>query len=136
MLIVDDILTAPFTGSYWIFKEIRNAALEEQVGEADRITAQLSELYMMLETGRMTEAEFDAEEKALLDRLDAIKERAADGENEEDGEDVVILERLPKRQRRRNGHDADAEIFDGIAKRGHSSAGGNPGFQSDSRSSP
>ena len=27
----------------------------------------------------MTEAEFDAAEKALLDRLDAIKERAADG---------------------------------------------------------
>ena len=98
MLIVDDILTAPFTGIYWIFKEIHNAALQEQVGEADRITAQLSELYMMLETGRMTEAEFDAEEKRLLDRLDAIKERAADGENGEDEEEVVALKRLPKRR--------------------------------------
>src|SRR4030042_1227771 len=136
MLIVDDILAAPFKGLFWIFNEIRNAALEEQVGEADRITAQLSELYMMLETGRMTEAEFDAAEKELLDRLDAIKETAADGENEEDEEDVVILERLPKKQRRRRGHDADAEIFDGFVKRGHSRAGGNPEFQSDSSSSP
>ena len=136
MLIVDDILTAPFTGIYWIFKEIHNAAIEEQVGEADSITAQLSELYMMLETGRMTEAEFDAAEKTLLDRLDAIKETAADGGNAEDNEEVVILERLPKRKRRRNGHDADTEIFDGFVKRSHSRAGGNPGFQSDSRSSP
>jgi hypothetical protein len=79
MLIVDDILAAPFKGLFWIFQEIRNAAFEEQVGETDRITAQLSELYMMLETGRMTEAEFDAAEKALLDRLDAINETAADG---------------------------------------------------------
>ena len=90
MLIVDDILTAPFTGIYWIFKEIHNAALEEQVGEADRITAQLSELYMMLETGQMTEAEFDAEEKALLDRLDAIKEREG-GEEEDDKDEMVVI---------------------------------------------
>jgi hypothetical protein len=136
MLIVDDILVAPFKGLFWIFNEIRNAALEEQVGEADRITAQLSELYMMLETGRMTEAEFDAAEKGLLDRLDAIKETAADGENEEKEEDVVILKKPPKRQRRRNRHNADVEISDGFAaKKGHSRAGGNPGFQPESRSS-
>lgn len=127
MLIVDDILTAPFKGLFWIFNEIRNAALEEQVGEADRITAQLSELYMMLETGRMTEAEFDAAEKVLLDRLDAIKETAVGGGNEED---VVILKKPSKRQRRRNRHNADAEIIDGLAAtNGHSRAGGNPGFQ-------
>ncbi len=76
MLIVDDILLAPFKGIYWIFKEIHNAALEEQAGEADRITAQLSELYMRLETGQITEAEFDAREKELLDRLDRIQKTA------------------------------------------------------------
>ena len=90
MLIVDDILTAPFKGIYWIFKEIHNAALEDQAGEADRITAQLSELYMMLETGKMTEAEFDAAEKTLLDRLDAIKEREGSGEEDSEDEMVVI----------------------------------------------
>lgn len=94
MLIVDDILTAPFKGIYWIFKEIHNAALEDQAGEADRITAQLSELYMMLETGKMTEAEFDAAEKALLDRLDAIKER--EGSEEEDDEDEMVVIRKRK----------------------------------------
>jgi hypothetical protein len=46
----------------------------------------------------MTEAEFNAAEKALLDRLDAIKERAADTENEEIEEDMVVLKRRPKRR--------------------------------------
>ena len=91
MFIVDDILTAPFKGIYWIFKEIHNAALEDQAGEADRITAQLSELYMMLETGKMTEAEFDAAEKALLDRLDAINEREGSGEEDDSEDEMVVI---------------------------------------------
>jgi len=90
MFIVDDILMAPVKGLFWIFNEIRNAAEEDQAGEADRITAQLSELYMMLETGKMTEEEFDAAEKVLLDRLDVIREGEDSGE-EEDSEDESVL---------------------------------------------
>ena len=96
MFLVDDILMAPARGLFWVFKEIHRAAEEEQANEADAITAKLSELYMMLETGQMTEAEFDAAEKGLLDRLDAIKERADDGPEDEDDEEVVIRKRLPK----------------------------------------
>jgi hypothetical protein len=91
MFLVDDILLAPARGLFWVFKEIHRAAEEEQANEAEAITTKLSELYMMLETGQMTEAEFDAEEKALLDRLDAIKER--EGSEEEDDEEVVIRKR-------------------------------------------
>jgi hypothetical protein len=41
---------------------------------------------MQLETGRITEEQFDAEEKLLLDRLDAIDKRLEDeGEIEETG---------------------------------------------------
>jgi hypothetical protein len=98
MFLVDDILLAPARGLFWIFKEIHRAVEEEQANEAEAITNKLSELYMMLETGRMTEAEFDAEEKALLDRLDAIKERADGGKEEEDDEEVVIRERRPNRR--------------------------------------
>jgi len=99
MFLIDDILLAPARGLLWVFKEIHHAVEQEQANEADAITAKLSELYMMLETGQMTEAEFDAAEKALLDRLDAIKERA-DGEPEEEDEDeeVVIRRRRPKKQ--------------------------------------
>ena len=81
MFLVDDVLFFPIRSIFWIFREIHNAALEEQAGETDRITAQLSELYMMLETGKITEEEFDTAEKALLDRLDAIKESAAGGKD-------------------------------------------------------
>lgn len=80
MFLIDDILMAPARGLFWVFREIHRAAGEARENEAEAITAKLSELYMMLETGQMTEEEFDAEEKTLLDRLDAIKEGTADGE--------------------------------------------------------
>ena len=94
MFLVDDILMAPFKGIFWIFKEINRAAEEEQANEAEAITTKLSDLYMMLETGQMTEAEFDTAEKALLDRLDAIKER--EGSEEEDDEDEMVVMRKKK----------------------------------------
>ena len=77
MLLIDDILTFPIKGIFWIFREIHNAAQQEQAGEADRITTALTELYMSLETGRITEAEFDAREQELLDRLEQLQESAA-----------------------------------------------------------
>lgn len=76
MLLVDDILFAPFKSLLWIFQEIYNATQQEMTNETDSITLQLSELYMMLETGKITEAEFDEKEKVLLDRLDEIQGQA------------------------------------------------------------
>ena len=90
MFLIDDILLAPARGLLWVFKEIHHAVEQEQANEADAITAKLSELYMMLETGQMTEAEFDAAEKALLDRLDAIKE-GEDSEEEDDEDEMVVI---------------------------------------------
>jgi hypothetical protein len=75
MLLLDDILLFPIKSFFWMFREIHNAAQEELASETEDITAELSELYMMLETGRITEEEFDAREKELLDRLDEIQER-------------------------------------------------------------
>jgi hypothetical protein len=73
VLIVDDIVFFPFKGLFWIFKEIYNATNQEIINEADSITQKLSELYMMLDTGKITEVEFDEQEKVLLDRLDEIQ---------------------------------------------------------------
>lgn len=73
MILVDDILLAPFRGLFWIFEEIHRAAQEEMVGDAESITAELSTLYMRLETGKITEQEFAEQEKVLLDRLDKIQ---------------------------------------------------------------
>lgn len=86
MLIVDDILLFPVRSILWVFREIYNAAQEELANEAEAITAELSELYMMLETGKITEGEFETREKELLDRLDRIEERGT-GLEDEDQED-------------------------------------------------
>jgi hypothetical protein len=91
MLLVDDILFFPVTGILWIFREIDKIAREELDGEAQSVTEQLRLLYMQLETGRITEQEFDAEEKILLDRLDAIDERLQ-GEEEPEEPDFVETE--------------------------------------------
>ena len=45
--------------------------------EPELITAQLGELYMMLETGRISEQELQAQEKDLLDRLEEIQEQGS-----------------------------------------------------------
>jgi hypothetical protein len=75
MLLVDDIITLPFRGMLWIFDEIVNAAEEELAGEADAIMAQLQQLYSMLDTGRISDAEFDSREAELLDRLETVQQR-------------------------------------------------------------
>jgi hypothetical protein len=100
MFLVDDVLLFPVRGILWVFREIHHAAEAEMANEAETITARLSELYMELETGRMTEAEFDAEEKRLLDRLEVIEARgkgtAAQQDDEDDGDDAteyVVLDR-------------------------------------------
>ena len=50
------------------------------------MTRSLGELYMKLETGAITEEEFAAEEKQLLDRLDAIELRNQGGDEQADDE--------------------------------------------------
>ena len=75
MIIVDDLLLAPIHGLVWIFRKLHETVKAEMDAEEESLTAQLSELYMMLETGKISETEFDEQEKVLLDRLDAIEKR-------------------------------------------------------------
>ena len=87
MLLLDNLLLSPLL---WIVKEINQAVQQEIGGEAEAVTRSLSELYMKLETGALTEEEFEAEEERLLDRLDAIELRNQDadaGANDESDAD-------------------------------------------------
>ena len=84
MLLVDDLLLSPFTSLLWLFREIHNRARQERAGEAEAVTRSLSELYMKLDTGAITEEEFAAGEKQLLDRLDEIERRNQGGDAESD----------------------------------------------------
>lgn len=89
MFLVDDILMAPFKGVLWIFEEIHKAAKQERQGESESITAELQKLYMLLESGSISEEEFDQRESHLLDRLDSLQETGAviDEDSEEDDEE-------------------------------------------------
>lgn len=89
MFLVDNLLLSPFTSLLWVFREINEAVQQEKAGEHEGITRSLSELYMKLETGAITEEQFDAEEKQLLDRLDAIELRnEGDDAESDDGADA------------------------------------------------
>ena len=72
MLLVDDILLFPASGILWIFRAVNQAAEEAMAGEAEALKAELRDLYMMLETGTISEDEYDIREKALLDRLENL----------------------------------------------------------------
>jgi hypothetical protein len=90
VLLIDDVLLAPFRGIFWICREIHNAAQEELAGESDSIRMELTSLYMMLETGRISEQEFETQEKKLLDRLDCLENGETeldDAEEDEEEED-------------------------------------------------
>ncbi len=87
MLLVDNILFSPVKGINWIFKKIHELAEEELSGEGDRIRESLTELYMQLETGEISEEEFELQEAVLLDRLDALDEEDNLIGEEEDDED-------------------------------------------------
>jgi hypothetical protein len=73
MFLIDDILLSPAKGLFYIFKQIHKAAEEEFLNE-ENVSAELSELYMMLETGKITEEEFNNKESELLNRLEQIEE--------------------------------------------------------------
>jgi len=87
MLLIDDILMAPFRSLLWIFREIHNAAEQEMANEAENLTAQLSELYLLLESGSISEEECDQKETEILDRLEEIDQREGHTAEDESSED-------------------------------------------------
>lgn len=86
MILIDNVLTAPMRGLFWVFKEIYEAVEQDQEDEAKAITQKLVELYERLESGTITEEEFDADERRLLDRLDELEGSLVETA-EDDGEE-------------------------------------------------
>lgn len=92
MLFLDVLLLSPIYGTIWAARKIQSAIDQERADEPEQITADLREQYMLLETGKITEEQFAAQEKILLDRLDEIEKRgsilAEEAEDEpDDGEE-------------------------------------------------
>ena len=84
MFLIDDILLFPMRSLMFVFREIQHAAQQEVANEADSIRIELGELYMMLETGRITEEEFDAKEEDLLRLLDEMEKEGVEEEEQDD----------------------------------------------------
>jgi len=74
MLILGDILAAPFKGILWTFEKIHQAAMEELERQRNTIRTDLRDLYGELDAGRISEDEFDTRERELLDRLDRLNQ--------------------------------------------------------------
>jgi hypothetical protein len=87
MFLIDDILLSPMHGFFWLAKQIHNAVEKETIITPEQITAELSDLYMMLDIGQIEAEEFDRREAELLDLLDELQNAAADAEAGEDEDD-------------------------------------------------
>ena len=62
-----------FKGLFFIFKEIAKR-VEEELTDEESVKQELAEHYRMLETGRITEEEFEKREGELIERLEEIEE--------------------------------------------------------------
>lgn len=71
MFLVDDLLTAPGHAVYFLIKELARKAQEEWLDD-DSVKKELQEIYALLESGRISEEEFEAREVRLVERLQQI----------------------------------------------------------------
>lgn len=87
MLLVDNVVTAPMRGLFWVFREVHKAAEESLRNEYQAIASDLSGLYLMLENGEIDEKEFNVREQRLLDRMDELEEQGYGGNSYHAGDD-------------------------------------------------
>lgn len=128
MFLIDNILLSPLHGVLWVAREIDKVAQEEQANESASIKADLSGLYLLLEKTQISEEEFDAREKLLLDRLDAIAERLAgeevgdeteeEDEEKDEGYEAQVIDQLvesePQGEGYRDEYKKTEKVFAGV----------------------
>jgi gas vesicle protein GvpO/gas vesicle protein GvpG len=71
MFLLDSLLAAPGSAAVLLFKELARKAQEEWLDD-DSIKQELQELYTLLESGSISDREFEARECRLLERLEQI----------------------------------------------------------------
>ncbi|MGD0089822.1 MAG: gas vesicle protein GvpG [Planctomycetota bacterium] len=78
MFLVDDILLFPLRGGLFVFREIQKSADAEK-HDSRPIIQELQDLYMRLETKKISEEEFDKREAVLLERLEQTERSGQPG---------------------------------------------------------
>ena len=71
-IFLDDILLAPLKGVLWIAERVQEQTEKEHFDE-EGVKRQLTELYMLLETGKISEEAFERAEAELVERLEEIE---------------------------------------------------------------
>ena len=72
------LIFAPFHGLVFIFREIAKAVDNDRDAQREQVMASLRELHQRIEAGALTEAEFQRQETALLDRLESLQGHASE----------------------------------------------------------
>jgi hypothetical protein len=78
MIIIDSLLAAPLRGLMFVLEKINESVQKEQEAEEQAIMAELSALHRSLDSGTITDAEFDLREQDLLGRLDRLHAKDVD----------------------------------------------------------
>ena len=71
MFLIDDLLSAPGKAVLFIFQELARKGLEELLDD-ESVKRELQEIYNLLSSGKISEAEFEGRENRLLERLEQI----------------------------------------------------------------
>jgi len=87
MFLVDDLLFSPVKGLMAIGRHIQETARQSYEDQEKAIVAELTELYRLLESGRIGDDEFNARETDLLDRLEETHEALGSATAEEEGDE-------------------------------------------------
>jgi hypothetical protein len=66
------LFSTPLRGVCWILEQIADRA-EEALYDLDAVRAALADLYLKVETGALSEAEFERREAELVQRLEEIE---------------------------------------------------------------
>ncbi len=80
MLLIDDLLAAPFRGLFFVLKEINAAVQAELASEERGIIAELGRPPSQAGSSEITEADFEVSEAHLLHRLESFH-----GDGDSDG---------------------------------------------------
>lgn len=82
MFLIDDLFLAPFRGIKFVAESVYDAARDEIENERQDLRDEMNDLYMQLETGEISEEEFERREDEILDRLEALEETEAELETD------------------------------------------------------
>jgi hypothetical protein len=73
MFFIDDVLMSPFKGFMFLAREVANAVDKEKEDRKTNLMSDLTALHKMLESGEISDDDFDDREAEILDLLEQLE---------------------------------------------------------------